>query len=105
MFERVNGIRARKMNADVHHSDPLKYAHPKPNADPNRLANLWPLRPEPHAIAGREWTKFRASLRGREPSPAEVMRDKLRIDRLVDAYIVRPGVPRSNLPPDKGGMR
>ena len=37
------------------------------------------------------------------PTQAEVMAVKLRIDRLVEAYVRRPGVPRSRTPVDEGG--
>ncbi len=47
----------------VHHSEGLEYAHLKPDADPNRLANLWGLLPEGHAIANKEAAAFRAALR------------------------------------------
>ncbi len=30
---------------------------------------------------------------------------KLRIDRMVEQYLLRPGLPRSNKPPGKGGPR
>lgn len=104
-YARANGTSAAEMRAQVHHSDPLEFAHLKPNADPNRLANLWALRREAHDIASREWTAFRNALQGKVPSQAELLQAKLRIDRLVEPYIVRPGVPRSNRPPSKGGPR
>jgi hypothetical protein len=102
-FARANGVSASEMQAEVHHSDPLEWAHLKPDADPNRLANLWGLRKEAHAIATREWSAFTRSLEGRLPSPAELMEAKLRIDRLVEPYIRRAGLPRSNRPPGTGG--
>lgn len=70
----------------VHHSDSLEYAHLKPAADPNRLANLWGLPEEAHQLASNEWTAFRNALRGREPSQAEVMAMKMKIDRMVAPY-------------------
>lgn len=91
------------MKADVHHIDPLEWAHLKPGVDPNRLSNLSALRPEAHAIATREWISFKQSLAGRTPSLAELMGAKLRIDRLVAPYVRRAGVPRSNVPRGKGG--
>jgi len=102
-FARANGISASEMQAEVHHSDPLEWAHLKPDADPNRLANLWGLRKEAHGIPNREWAAFSKSLEGRLPSQAELMDAKLRIDRLVAPYIRRAGLPRSNRPPGKGG--
>jgi hypothetical protein len=71
------------MEAQVHHSDPLEWAHLKPNADPNRLANLWALRREAHDIATNAWSAFSRSLQGRVPTQAEIMEAKLRIDRMV----------------------
>ena len=56
-----------------------------------------------HAIATREWAGFTKSLEGRLPSQAELMEAKLRIDRLVEPYIRRAGLPRSNRLPGKGG--
>ncbi|MCI3132916.1 hypothetical protein [Phenylobacterium aquaticum] len=100
---RANGIPTKAMQAEVHHSDPLEWAHLKPNADPNRLANLWGLRGEAHDIATRAWADFSRSLKGRLPTQAELMEAKLRIDRMVEAYIRRAGVPRSNTPPREGG--
>ena len=102
-FARANGVSASEMQAEVHHSDPLEWAHLKPDADPNRLANLWGLRKEAHAIATREWGAFTRALEGRIPTQAEVMEAKLRIDRLVEPYIRRAGLPRSNRRPGKGG--
>jgi hypothetical protein len=103
ILARANGIHPDRMMTDVHHSDPLAYAHLKPGVDPNRLANLWALRPEAHTIPTREMNAFTRSLRGRDPTPAELMREKLRVDRLVAPYIRRGGVPRSNKPRWKGG--
>ena len=92
---RANGISAAEMKAEVHHSRPLEWAHLFPKADPNALANLWGLRQAAHAIATSEWAAFRAALKGRIPTQAEIMAAKLRIDRMVEAYIRRAGVPRS----------
>jgi hypothetical protein len=102
-FARANGISASEMQAEVHHSDPLEWAHLKPNADPNRLANLWGLRGEAHDIATRAWADFTRGLKGRIPTQAELMEAKLRIDRMVEPYVRRAGVPRSNTPPREGG--
>lgn len=100
---RANGISAAEMEARIHHSRPLEYAHVFPKADPNSLANLWALRDAAHKIASAEWTAFRATLKGRMPTQAEVMAAKLRIDQLVAQYVRRPGVPRSRTPVDEGG--
>jgi hypothetical protein len=96
---RANGISTSEMQAEVHHSDPLEWAHLKPDADPNRLANLWGLRGEAHDIATRAWADFSRALKGRVPTQAELMEAKLRIDRMVEPFIRRAGVPRSNTPP------
>lgn len=90
-FERANGARASELGADVHHSDPLEWAHLKPDADPNRLANLWALPREVHDIASQQWAAFSRSLNGRPPTQAEIMALKLRIDRQVAPYLRRPG--------------
>lgn len=103
-YARANGIAARDMFAEVHHSEPLEWAHLKPGVDPNRLANLSALRNEAHAIATREWAAFKGALNRRMPSQAELMQVKLRIDRMVEPYIRRAGLPRSNKPPGKGGL-
>jgi hypothetical protein len=93
------------MQAQVHHSDPLEWAHLKPDADPNRLANLWALRKEAHEIATQEWAAFRRYLNGRSPSQAELMEAKLRIDRMVEPYIRRAGAPWSVKKPGERGLQ
>ena len=105
VFERANGIPARKMESDVHHSDPLQWAHLKPEADPNRLANLWALPPKEHNLATQQWRAFDRSLQGRTPSHAELMAAKLRIDRSVQEYVRRPGLSRWKIPPKDGGSK
>jgi hypothetical protein len=100
----ANGISARDMNADVHHSLPVQYSENFPNADPNRLANLWPLRPQAHQIATRMWSQFAKDLGGRTPTQAEIMVQKLKVDGEVAPYIRRAGVPRSNIPREKGAL-
>ena len=87
-----------KLDAHIHHRDPLQWAHLKPRADPNRLANLWALSREEHAIASREWAQFARTLKGREPTPTEVMEAMLRIDRLIGPLVRRPGASRTNPP-------
>lgn len=102
-FARANGISPRKLEAQVHHSDPLEWAHLKPNADPNRLANLWAIKKQHHIIANREWAAFKRSLQGRTPSQAELMEVKLRIDRMLAPYVLRAGVSRARPPKLKPG--
>lgn len=104
-FAQANGKSASDMEAVVHHSDPLEYAHLKPNADPNRLASLWGLSPDAHPIATNAWAAFRAELRGRIPSQAEIMATKLRIDRMVEPYIQRAGISRPGPRPPQGNAR
>lgn len=98
-IERTDGVPASELGAQVHHSEPLEWAHLKPGADPNRRANLWPLPKDAHAIATREWAAFNRTLEGRIPTQAEVMRAKLRIDEMVAPYLRSPGVSVSRLPP------
>jgi len=93
-FAQASGISAAELGGKVHHSKPLEYAYLEPTADPNRLANLWGLPDEVHQIASNEWTAFRAGLKGRLPSQAEIMAVKLRIDRMVAPYILRAGISR-----------
>jgi hypothetical protein len=99
---RANGISASDMDAQAHHSLSVQYSENFPNADPNRLANLWALKPEAHQIATNMWAQFSRNLAGRAPSQAEIMAQKLKVDREVAPYIRRAGVPRSNNP--KGGL-
>lgn len=93
-FAQASGKSAADMGAQVHHSDPLEFAHLKLDADPNRLANLWAIPTEAHQIASNEWAAFRAALKGRIPSQAEIMATKLKIERMIAPYIVRSGVSR-----------
>lgn len=90
----ANGVKASELDAVVHHSTPLEWAHLFPEADPNRLASLWALPERAHQIANREWAAFSRTLDGRIPTQAEIMAAKLRIDRLVAPYVQRAGIPR-----------
>lgn len=102
-YARAYGKHPRQMEAEVHHRDPLEWAHLKPGADANRLANLQALRPEAHNLATQAWREFKRSLGRRTPTQAEIMEAMLRIDRLISPYIRRAGVARSNKPKGKGG--
>lgn len=104
-FSQANGKSASDMQAVVHHSDPLEYAHLKPDADPNRLASLWGVRPDAHPIANNAWAAFRAELQGRVPTQAEIMATKLRIDRMLEPYLQRPGISRPGPRPAQGNVR
>lgn len=104
-YARANGVSASEMGGHVHHSDPLEWAHLKPKADPNRLANLSGLQGDIHSIATTAWRNFKSSLNGRTPTQAELMEAKLRIERMVENYTLRPGVSRPMKPPGKGGSR
>jgi hypothetical protein len=103
-FARTNGIWARDMQAEVQHSRPLEWSHILPKANPNSPANLWALRNPAHQIANREWAKFAAGLAGRRPTPAEFMKAKLRIDKLVAPYVRTGGKARSVKPKEKDGL-
>ena len=104
-FTQANRKSASDMQAVVHHSDPLEYAHLKPTADPNRLANLWGLRTDAHPIANNAWAAFRTELQGRVPTQAEIMATKLRIDRIMEPYLQRPGISRPGPRPPQGNVR
>ncbi len=67
-WAQANGVSAKELGAQVHHEDPLEYAHLKPEADPNRLSNLLGLKPPGHAVASRAWDLFRRSLGGGRPT-------------------------------------
>lgn len=103
LYGQAYGISASKMKAKVHHRQPLEYAHVAPGSDPNRLANLVALRDKVHNLASAEWRVFKRSLGGKMPTPNEIMKETLRIDKKIDPYIRRPGVSRSRTDPKKGG--
>lgn len=103
IYAQAYGIAAKQMGAQVHHSMPLQWAHLFRNANPNRVANLWALLDDPHIIANNAWAEFARAMNGRVPSQAEVMAQKLKVDRLVAPYLRRAGIPRSPVPPTKGG--
>lgn len=91
------------MEAQVHHRISLEFSHVMPRADPNRLANLIALKRQAHDIASREWAAFSRSLAGREPTQAELVAVATRIDKMIEPYILRAGVPRrAPTPPVKG---
>ena len=71
----------------------LRFAHLF-RADPNRLANLVPLMREAHVIASRAEAEFVRVLAGRTPSQAEVMAHAMRLDKLIEPYVLRAGVAR-----------
>lgn len=100
----ANGVRASDLGAQVHHEDPLEWAHLNPNADPNRLSNLPALTPKGHGVANQAWAQFRQSLGNAQPTPAEVMAQKLRLNGQLEPYVVRPGLPRPAPKPPVGGQ-
>jgi hypothetical protein len=102
-WAQANGVSAKEMGTQVHHEDPLEYAHLKPDADPNRLSNLLGLRPPGHAVANRAWDLFRRSLGGAQPTPAQVMAQKLWVNPTLEPYVVRPGLPQPPPEPPVGG--
>jgi hypothetical protein len=97
-WQQANGVRASALGAQVHHDDPLEWAHIKPEADPNRLSSLVGLSESGHGLANRAWASFSRALGGRSPTPAEIMAQKLSVNRAVEPYSIRPGLPR---PPPK----
>ena len=103
IYARAYGIEAKRMQAEVHHIDPLEWAHLKPGADPNRLSNLAALRREAYDIATREWAAFKRSLEGRRPSQSELMKEKLRVDPKTSPYNRRAGAAWSTKPPKGKG--
>ncbi len=104
IYARANGIEAKDMGAEVHHRDPLEWAHIMPNADPNRLANLVGLESDAHNLVTQAWRQFKVSLGGRPPTQAELMAQKLRVDKMMEQFVVRPGAPRPPPGPKGGGM-
>lgn len=97
-FGRANPAYNRRWEVDIHHRVDLRFAHLFPKADPNRLANLEALQKGARNIATQATNAFVRSLRGREPTQAEVMEHVLKVDKLIETYLVRGGVPR---PPPK----
>jgi RHS repeat-associated protein len=83
LWEKVRGCRASQMGMDVHHRIPLEWSHLLPSADPNRAANLIGLEYSIHRAVNASWRTFRASLKGRQPSAAEVMRHAAKIDETL----------------------
>ena len=102
-WAQANGVAARVLGAQVHHEDPLEWAHLKPGADPNRLSNLVGLEEKGHNIANQFWAQFRRSLGNTQPTPAQVMTQKLRLNPMLEPYVVRPGLPRPAPTPPAGG--
>lgn len=103
-WAQANGVAARDLGAQVHHEDPLEWAHLKPDADPNRLSNLVGLEEKGHNIASQFWAQFRRSLGNAQPTPAQVMAQKLRLNPMLEPYVVRPGLPRPAPKPPIGGQ-
>lgn len=90
----ANGTPASSIDGEVHHRVALRFAHLFPNADPNRLANLIPLMWEAHLIASRAEADFVRALAGRIPTQAEVVAHAMRLDKLIEPYVLRVGVSR-----------
>jgi len=88
------GDSASELGGEVHHRVALRFAHLFPNADPNRLANLVPLMREAHLIASRAEAELARGLAGRMPTQAEVMAYAMRLDKLIEPYVLRVGVAR-----------
>jgi hypothetical protein len=103
IWARAYGTKAGDMGAHVHHSPSLEYAHLLPKANPNRLAALNAYRPPAHQIGTNAWAAFGRSLQGRIPTQAEIMAAKLEIERIMEPYLLRRGVPR--LPIKHSGLK
>lgn len=93
-ISQANGTPASKIDGEVHHRVALRFAHLFPKADPNRLANLIPLMREAHILASRAEADFVRALAGRIPTQAEVVAHAMRLDKLIEPYVLRAGVSR-----------
>lgn len=89
----ANGVSASELAGEVHHRVALRFARLF-RADPNRLANLVPLMREAHVIASRAEAEFVRALAGRTPTQAEVMAQAMRLDKLIEPYVLRAGLAR-----------
>lgn len=96
---RALGVRPSDLSAQVHHRISLHFQHLMSRADPNRLANLQLLEQRAHSIASNEWMAFTRGLNGRAPTQAELVAQAMKVDRMIEPYLLRPGVPRPALPP------
>lgn len=92
-YARAYGGRASDWAGQVHHRVALRFRKLFPNTDPNRLANLQALEEEAH-IAVTQATEAWVRSLGRAPTQAEVMAHTMRMDKLIEPYILRAGVPR-----------
>lgn len=101
-WAQANGVKASDLNAQVHHELPFEWAHLF-DADPNRLSNLVGLEQKGHSIANQAWGVFRRGLQGAQPTPAQVITQKLQLNPTLEPYVVRPGLPRPPPKPPIGG--
>lgn len=92
-YAQANPGYGKAWEVDIHHRIDLRFSHLFPKADPNRLANLAALQKGAHNLVTQATNRFLRAL-GREPTPTEVMAHKLELDKLVETYLVRAGVPR-----------
>jgi hypothetical protein len=103
VFERANGMSASQMGTppgvrgarggNVHHRTPNAHANKLPGADPNRLENLQGVPEDVHSVVTAEQAKLLKSL-GRQPTPAEIELFRQRMDRFIEPYTLRRGLPR-----------
>ena len=103
VFGRTNSMTASEMatpsggrgprQGEVHHRAPNEHANKFPGADPNRPENLQAIPKEVHSVVTTEWNKLVRSL-GRQPSPVEVEQFRQKMDRLIEPYTLRRGLPR-----------
>jgi hypothetical protein len=92
-YAQANPGYGKAWEVEIHHRIDLRFAHLFPRADPNRLANLAALQKGAHNVVTQATNRFVRAL-GREPTPAEVMAHKLELDKLIETYLVRAGIPR-----------
>lgn len=79
-WEKLTGRRAIWDKKVIHHRIPLEWSHLMPG-HPNRISNLAAVSPEIHAQINNAWTGFRTSLKGCTPTPDQVMKMALEIDK------------------------
>jgi hypothetical protein len=89
-WRKKNGVPATDLAAHIHHTMPLEWAHLFPRANPARYSNLLALPPKVHDYVTKQWGMFKRGLGGREPTQAELMKQKLWMERKTIEYIVTP---------------
>jgi len=95
------GTPASSWGAQVHHRIALEFQHLMARADPNRLANLLALRQQAHSVATNSWAAFARGLNGRTPTQAELVAQAMKVDKLVEPFILRARVARPGPTPPR----